>query len=223
MLPFTNLSGDSAQDYIVDGITENIITDLSRFRDLFVIASNSSFAYKGKAVKIQEVCRELGVLYILEGSAQKSGDRIRISAQLIEGATGRHLWAERYDRRLEDIFALQDEIAKTIVGALATAYGGRLAKAWRSRSRTAGGRNLEALDYFQRGLEFLNRFTKDDNKRAQEAFRRSFEIQPDYAKPIAKLAMSSHGGCHMGLEREIRRVLGERLEVRDHGAEMRRR
>jgi TolB-like protein/class 3 adenylate cyclase len=112
VLPFANLSGDPAQDYIGDGITENIITDLARFHDLFVIASNSSFAYKGKAVKIQDVCRELGVLYVLEGSAQKSGDRIRISAQLIEGATGRHLWAERYDRRMDDVFALQEEVAE---------------------------------------------------------------------------------------------------------------
>src|SRR5262245_20976358 len=126
VLPFANLSGDATQNYIGDGITENIITDLARFHDLFVIASNSTFAYKGKPVKIQEVSRELGVLYVLEGSTQISGDRVRISAQLIEGTTGRHLWAERYDRRMEDIFALQENIAEKIVGALATAYGGRL-------------------------------------------------------------------------------------------------
>jgi adenylate cyclase len=190
VLPFANLSGDKAQDYISDGITENVITDLARFRDLFVIASNSSFAYKGRAVKIQDVCRELGVLYILEGSAQKSEDRIRISAQLIEGATGRHLWAERYDRRMEDVFALQEDVAEKIVGALATAYGGRLGKAWQSRGAAASGRNLEALDYFQRGMEFLNRFTREDNKRAKDSFRKAFEIEPNYAKPIAKLAMA---------------------------------
>jgi adenylate cyclase len=168
VLAFTNLSGDPAQDCIGDGITENIITDLARFHDLFVIASNSTFAYKGKAAKIQNLCRELGVLYVLEGGAQKSGDRIRISAQLIEGATGRHLWAERYDRRIDDVFAFQEEVAEKIVGALATNYGGRLRKAWQNRGAAAGARNLHALDYFLRGMEFLNRFTRDDNKRAQE-------------------------------------------------------
>jgi adenylate cyclase len=190
VLPFTNLSGDPAQDYIGDGITENIITNLARFHDLFVIASNSCFAYKGKAVKIQEVSRELGVLYILEGSAQKAGDRVRISAQLIEGATGRHLWADRYDQRMDDVFALQEEVAEKIVGALATAYGGRLRKAWQNRGAAAGARNLQALDFFLRGMEFLNRFNREDNKRAQDAFRKAFELDPNYGKPIAKLAMS---------------------------------
>jgi adenylate cyclase len=190
VLPFANLSGDPAQDYVGDGITENIITDLARFHDLFVIASNSSFAYKGKAVKIQDVCRELGVLYVLEGSAQKSGDRIRISAQLIEGTSGRHLWAERYDRRMDDVFALQEEVAEKIVGALATGYGGRLRKAWQNRGAAIGARNLQALDYFLRGMEFLNRFTRDDNKRAQEAFRNAPELDPKYGKPIAKLGIA---------------------------------
>jgi adenylate cyclase len=189
VLPFANLSGDATQDYIVDGITENIITDLSRFRDLFVIASNSSFAYKGKAVKIQDVCHELGVVYVLEGSVQRSGDRMRIAAQLIEGATGRHLWAERYDRQGEDIFTLQDEVTQTIVGTLATAYGGRLGKAWQKRAGE-GGRNLEALDYFQRGMVFLNRFTEEDNKRARDAFGKAFELEANFGKPIAKLAWS---------------------------------
>ena len=190
VLPFANLSGDATQNYIGDGITENIITDLARFHDLFVIASNSTFAFKGKPVKIQEVSRELGVLYVLEGSAQISGDRVRISAQLIEGATGRHLWAERYDRRTEDIFALQEDIAEKIVGALATAYGGRLRKAWQKRGAALGARNLQALDYFLRGMEFLNRFNREDNKRAQEAFCKAFELEPNYGKPIAKLAIS---------------------------------
>ena len=127
---------------------------------------------------------------MLEGSAQKSGDRIRISAQLIEGTNGRHLWTERYDRRMDDVFALQEEVAEKIVGALATGYGGRLRKAWQNRGAAAGARDLQALDYFLRGFELLNRFTRDDNKRAQEAFRKAFELDPNYGKPIAKLAMS---------------------------------
>jgi adenylate cyclase len=190
VLPFVNLSGDVAQDYIVDGITENIITGLSRFHDLFVIASNSSFAYKGKAIKIQDVCRELGVVYVLEGSVQRSGDRMRIAAQLIEGATGRHLWAERYDRQGKDIFTLQDDVTQTIVGTLATAYGGRLGKAWQKRAGQADARNLEALDYLQRGMVFLNRMTKEDNKRARDAFGKAFELEANFGKPIAKLAWS---------------------------------
>ena len=133
LLPFVNMSGDPAQDFFADGITENIITGLSRFRDLFVIASNSTFAYKGKAARIQDVSRELGVHYVLEGSVQKSSDRIRITAQLIDGETGRHLWAERYDRGIADIFAVQDEVTEMIVGTLATGYGGRLRKAWQGR------------------------------------------------------------------------------------------
>ena len=127
---------------------------------------------------------------MLEGSAQKSGDRIRISAQLIEGTNGRHLWTERYDRRMDDVFALQEEVAEKIVGALATGYGGRLRKAWQNRGAAIGARDLQALDYFLRGFELLNRFTRDDNKRAQEAFRKAFELDPNYGKPIAKLAMS---------------------------------
>ena len=133
VLPFISMSSDPEQEFLADGITDDIITNLSRFRDLFVIASNSSFVYKGKAVNVQNVSRELGVRYILEGSIQKSKDEIRINAQLIEGSTGSHLWAERYQRHGEDIFALQDEVVGLIVGSLATGYGGRLRKAWRRR------------------------------------------------------------------------------------------
>ena len=133
LLPFANMSGDRAQDYIGDGLTESIITGLSRFRDLNVIASNSSFVYKGKAIKVQDASRELGARYILEGSVQKAGDRVRITAQLIDGKTGRHIWAERYDRGIGDLFAMQDEVTGLIVGTLATTYGGRLRKAWQER------------------------------------------------------------------------------------------
>jgi adenylate cyclase len=137
LLPFVNMSGDPGQDYLSDGLTENVIAGLSRFRDLNVIASNSTFAYKGRAMKVQDVSRELGVHYVLEGSVQRSGDRIRINAQLIEGATGRHLWSERYDRQAEDIFAVQDDVTEMIVGTLAAGYGGRLGKAWRRRTEAS--------------------------------------------------------------------------------------
>ena len=188
LLPFVNMSGDPAQEFFADGITENIITGLSRFRDLMVIASNSTFAYKGKAVKIQDVSRELGVRYILEGSVQKSSDRVRITAQLIDGATGRHLWAERYDRSVEDIFAVQDDVTEMIVGTLATAYGGRLRKAWEGRAEKTGPQNFRAYDYHQRGMELFNRYTRADVERAHESFSKAIELDPNYGKPYAKIA-----------------------------------
>lgn len=188
LLPFVNMSDDRQQDYLADGITENIITGLSRFRDLFVIASNSTFAYKGKATKIQDASRELGVRYILEGSVQRSKERVRITAQLIDGKTGRHLWAERYDRGIDDIFAVQDDVTERIIGSLATAYGGRLLKVWQERPEAAGTRNFQALDYFVRGMEFLNRFTKEDNLRARELFDKAGDLDPKFGKAFAKLA-----------------------------------
>lgn len=188
LLPFVNMSDDRQQDYFADGITENVITGLSRFRDLSVIASNSTFAYKGKATKIQDASRELGARYILEGSVQRSKDRVRITAQLIDGKTGRHLWAERYDRGIEDIFAVQDDVTERIIGSLATAYGGRLLKAWQERPEVAGTRNFEALDYFVRGMESLNRYTKQDNLRARELFEKAGELDPKFGKAFAKLA-----------------------------------
>src|SRR4029077_19381578 len=121
VLPFQNMSGDPEQEYFVDGIAEDIITALSRFRELFVIARNSSFTYKGKAVDIKQVGRELGVRHVLEGSSRKSGNRVRISAQLIDCETGSHLWAERYDRELVDIFAVQEEITLSIASRIAPA------------------------------------------------------------------------------------------------------
>jgi adenylate cyclase len=191
VLPFENMSGDPDQEYFADGLTENIITGLSRFRDLFVMARHSSFAYKGKAAKIPDVCRELGVRYVLEGSVQMSSGRVRIAAQFIDGVTDHHLWAERYDRKVEDIFAVQDEVTEMIVGTLATSYGGRLRKAWSARSEGSGLRNFRAIDYFQLGQEFLGHFTREDNVRACEYFRKAADLDPGYAKPCAKIAWSN--------------------------------
>ena len=125
VLPFTNMSGDAEQEYFSDGITEDLITDLSKISALFVIARNSSFAYKGKSVKVQEIGRDLGVRFVLEGSIRKAGNRVRITAQLIDAASGGHLWAERFDRDLTDIFATQDEVVEKIVGALAVKLDAR--------------------------------------------------------------------------------------------------
>jgi adenylate cyclase len=188
LLPFVNLSKDPEQDSLADGITENVIMGLSRFRDLFVIASSSTFAFKGKAVKVQEASRELGARYILEGSVQRSKDRVRITAQLVDGRTGRHLWAERYDRSIDDLFAVQDEVTEQIIGSLATAYGGRLIKAWHDRPERTGTRDSQALDYFIRGMDSLNRTTKDDNLQAREFFKRAGELDPRFGKAFAKRA-----------------------------------
>lgn len=188
VLPFTNLSGDPGQDYFSDGITVDIVTNLSRFHDLFVIASESSFAYKGKAVNLKDVSQELGVRYILEGSVQRSNDLVRINAQLVDGSMGRHLWAERYERRLDDLFKVQDEVVEMIVGTLASGYGGRLRKAWQKRIQGTRPQNAQAFDCFMRGLDAVDEFTSESNRRGREFFEQAIELDPNYAKAYGKLA-----------------------------------
>ena len=186
VLPFDNLSGDLEQDYFADGITEDLITELSRFQELIVIARNSVFSYKGKAINVRDVGRELGVRYVLEGSVRKAGVRVRISAQLVEAATGHHLWAERYDRDLKDVFAVQDEVTRQIVAALA----GRLEDSERRRARDAGERteNLEAYDLVLRGRERFFRETQEDNVAARRLYERAVALDPHYARAYAGLA-----------------------------------
>ena len=146
VLPFENLSGDREQEYFADGMVEEIITALSRFRGLFVIARNSSFAYKGRAVDVKQVGRELGVRYVLEGSVRKAGSRVRITGQLIDTATGAHLWADRFDGALEDIFDLQDQVTASVVGAIAP----KLEQAEIERTKRKPTENLDAYDYYLR-------------------------------------------------------------------------
>ena len=143
VLPFDNLSGDSKQDYFAEGITESVITELSRFRNLFVIARNSTFGYQDKPMTTKQVSEELGVQYVLEGSVQRSTDRVRVNVQLVDAPTGRHLWGERYDKELNDLFAVQDEVTGQIVATLAT-EDGRLAKAWQERTARKGTESLSA-------------------------------------------------------------------------------
>lgn len=197
VLPFVNMSEGPDQDFFCDGITENIITGLSRFRDLFVIASNSTFAYKGCAVNVQEISRDLGARYILEGSVRRGTEALRVNVRLIDGVTGRHLWAERYDRHIDCIFAVQDEVTALIVGTLASTHGGRLHKAWRRHGEDAGRKsggtkNLPALSYFLRGMELLHSFNKESNRQARDLFEISAQLDPSYAKPLSKIAW-----CHM--------------------------
>jgi len=212
VLPFVNM-GDPAQEYFSDGITQNIITGLTRFRDLSVVASHSSFTYKGKAAKIQDVSRDLGAGYILEGSVQRADGRMRVTAQLIEGASGRHLWAERYDRGVDDIFAVQDEVTETIVGTLGAAYGGRLRKAWQGRADGTGGRNPRAVDHFLRGMEHMHRCTPQDNERARKFFAKAAQLDRNYAKPIAEASWSHMIDAYLGWSSNPARSWAEALRL----------
>jgi adenylate cyclase len=177
VLPFANLSQDPAQEYFSDGVTEDLITGLSKVSGLFVIARNSAFTYKGKAVKVRDVGRDLGVRYVLEGGVQRSGSRVRITAQLIDAATGYHLWAERYDREVTDIFALQDEVTQQIVRAMAV----KLTQAERARVGGAPTGVLEAYDLVLRGHDARSRTTREGNDEARRLFTRAIELDPNYA------------------------------------------
>jgi adenylate cyclase len=183
VLPFVNMSGDAEQEYFSDGITEDVITELSHFRSLFVIARNSAFTYKGRAVNVRDVGRELGVQYVVEGSVRKAGNRVRITAQLVEAATGNHLWAERFDHELDDIFAVQDEVTQAIVAALP----GRLDEAAVERARHKPTESLSAYDYLLRGKWRRNMSTESDPE-ARALFEKAIEIDPRCAPAHAWLA-----------------------------------
>ena len=193
VLAFDNLSSHPEQEYLVDGIVEDITTELSRFSELFVIARNSSFQYKGKAVDVRQVGRELGVRYVLEGSVRRVGDRIRVSAQLIEAATGTHRWAEHYDRNLEDVFAVQDDVVRTIVTILAAHV--RIAET--ERTRTKPPNSWQAYDYYLQAVEASVSFSSTRNVANDEVARRllqqSLAIDPNYARSYARLAHTCAG------------------------------
>ncbi|MFZ0399071.1 MAG: adenylate/guanylate cyclase domain-containing protein [Methyloceanibacter sp.] len=212
VLPFVNMSGDHAHDYLSDGITENIITALSRFRDLSVIASYSAFSYKGKALRIQDVASELGVRFVLEGSVQKSSTRVTITAQLIDGLTGAHLWAERFDRGVEDIATVLDDLTEIIVAGLATTYGGRLGKAWRGRAERTSPQNFQAYDYFQRGVDAFNLFTKGCTATAIQWFEKAIERDPSYGKPYAKIAWAHLVDVWLGWSEDTSFSMAEALK-----------
>lgn len=186
VLPFANMSGDVEQEYFADGIAEDIITALSKLPQLFVIARNSSFTFKGKNVHMQEVGRNLGVRYVLEGSVRRAGNRVRITAQLIDAASGGHLWAERFDRDLTDIFAVQDDVTQQIVDALAI----NLTEGDRQRLAPEHTGNIEAYDYFLRGRELWHRLTKEMNIAARDLLQRAIELDPNFASAHAFLALT---------------------------------
>ena len=189
VLPFNNISADPEQNYFADGISEDITTELSRFHSIFVISRNTSFTYRGDAINIQHVGQELGAEYIVEGSVRKAGNRIRVTAQLIAAATGHHVWAERYDRNLEDIFSIQDEITEIIVSTLA----GRIEAAGIERAKRKNTENMVAYDYLLKGLDFhkSDRNTKEDAAKAVEMFTKAVELDPGFARAHAWLACAS--------------------------------
>jgi TolB-like protein/class 3 adenylate cyclase/Flp pilus assembly protein TadD len=184
VLPFQNMSGDPEQDYFADGIVEDIITALSRFKSLFVIARNSSFTFKGKAVDIKKVGQELGVRYVLEGSIRKAGGRVRITGQLIDAASGTHLWADKFDGSLEDVFDLQDRITMSVVAAIAP----KLDQAEIERSKRKPTEKLDAYDYYLRGLAVVEGATKDENEEALRLFYKAIEIDANFALAHAMVA-----------------------------------
>jgi adenylate cyclase len=184
VLPFVNMSDDPGQEYFSDGMTEDIITELSRLSGLFVIARNSVFTYKGKPAKPDQVSRELGVRYMLEGSVRKANNRIRITAQLVDATTGYHMWAQYYDRDLHDIFAVQEEIARRITRALAV----RLTMEEEKHMGRPYTSSHLAWAYFMRGAELYRRFTPKDNAHARELFEKAIDLDPEFARAYANLA-----------------------------------
>jgi len=177
VLPFVNMSDDLSQEYFSDGMTDDLITDLSKISGLFVIARNSVFTYKGRSVKVEQISRELGVRYVLEGSVRKAGEHVRINAQLIDATTGGHVWAERYDRNLKDIFALQDEVTQKIVTALVV----KLTSYEKRRLVRKGTDNIEAYESTLRGVDYFFRFTPDENTKARQMFNKAIGLDPKYA------------------------------------------
>jgi adenylate cyclase len=186
VLPFDNISGDPDQVYFSDGITEDIITELSRFRSLSVIARNSSFAFRNERIDVGEIARRLRVQFVLEGSVRRAGNRVRITVQLINALTGAHLWAERYDRELEDIFAVQDEVVRTVVATVA----GRLEATGAEIAKRKPPESLVAYDYVLRGLEQLNLEGEEHNSEALRLFQKAVEVDPQYAVGHAYLALA---------------------------------
>jgi len=184
VLPFQNMSGDPEQEYFADGIVEEIITALSRNKQLFVIALNSSFTFKGKSADIKQVARDLGVRYFLEGSVRKSGNRIRITGQLIDAASGAHLWADRYDGALEDVFELQDQVAASVVGAI----GPSMTQAEIERAKRKPPSSLDAYDYYLRGLAARWQYTRDGTDQAVGLYEQAIALDPQFALAYALLA-----------------------------------
>lgn len=225
VLPFVNMSGAAEQDLFADGLTEDILTELSRFRDLFVISRNTSFKYRGQAVEVPKVARELGVQYVIEGSVRRAGNRVRVTVQLIDGESDRHVWAERYDRDLADIFAIQDEVTRAIVGVLP----GRLEQAARDRAARKPTDNMAAYECLISGKVLHHRSARQDNAEALRLVTRAIELDPKYAHAHAWRACIlgqawTYGWCAdlTATEQEIVRELAVALALDENDSDVHR-
>jgi adenylate cyclase len=208
VLPFVDLSGNFDQEYFVDGLTEDIITSLSKWQSFFVIARNSTFVYKGRAIDVRQVSRELGVRYVLEGSARKAGNRVRISAQLIDAISGAHVWAERFDQDLTDVFSVQDELTQHVAAAI----GPAVSKVETERARRKTPEELVAWDHYLRGMWYFHRFTEDGFDRALISFRRAVDLDETLAHAHAGIARTCMAKTmYRGSDRE--RSLGNAIDA----------
>ncbi|MBE9554412.1 MAG: hypothetical protein IMF05_13190, partial [Proteobacteria bacterium] len=209
VLPFDNMSDDPEQEYFADGITEDIITELSKFRTLFVIARNSSFAFKGQALDVKQISSRLGVRYVVEGSVRRSGNRVRITAQLIDAAEDQHIWAQRYDRGLEDIFAVQDEVTHAVI----TAIEPQLAISERKRALRKPPESLDAWENYQRGLWHVFQYKPDDRDTCLGFFRRAIELDPTFSSAHAGLGYALYIYIILGVSPDRVADLKEAFEV----------
>jgi adenylate cyclase len=209
VLPFNNLSGDPEQEYFSDGLTEEIISALRSVPKLFVIARNSTFTYKGKPVKVQQVSEELGVRYVLEGSVKKGGDKIRITAQLIDALSGHHLWAERYDRNLDDIFAVQDEITKEIISAMQV----KLTEGEQVQAAARGTDNLEAYLKYLQANEYLTRQNIESTALAKQSAEEAIALDPEYAWAYYALARATTWEVWLGTSKSPKQAIAEATEL----------
>ena len=209
VLPFVNISGDPEQEFFTDGITEEIITALSNVPKLFVIARDSTFSYKGRSAKVQQVGRELGVRYVLEGSVRKAGEKVRITAQLVEAQTGHHLWAERYDRNLKDVFVLQDEITMKIITALQV----KLTEAEQARLLAKGTNNLEAYLKLLQGREHQYHMNKEDNALGRKLIKEAIALDPEYANAYVFLASTHVLDIWLGASKSPRESLAQAIKL----------
>ncbi len=216
VLPFKNLSGDADQEYFADGVSEDIITALSRNRWLMVIARNSSFTYKGEAVELKQVGKQLGVRYVLDGSVRKGGDRVRIAAQLIDASSGKQMWGERYDRVLEDIFTVQDEVTEAIVAAIAPELG----KAEQQRATSKTSENLNAWEVYQRGMWHLYQRTKDDLAEACRLFEAALFLDPSLSPACSGLVDAYYYEVVLGLADSVEENRSKALKIARRAVEL---
>jgi adenylate cyclase len=210
VLAFDNLSGDPEQEYFSDGLSEEIITALSKVEKLFVIARNSSFTYKGKPVKVQQIGRELGVKYVLEGSVRKAGNHVRITAQLVDAKTGNHLWADRYDRDLGDIFALQDEITMKIITALQV----KLTEGETARLIARGTKNLQAYLKYIQGVAIFLKITKENNDLARTIFKDVVELDPEYAPAYSSMGSTYMMDVYYGSSKSPKKSIAKAIQLK---------